>query len=1117
MKCPKCQFENREGAKFCLKCGEELRLNCPQCGKELPLQAEFCDECGHDLRKRGEPKETVPEAEGERKYVTVLFSDLSGYTAMSEKLDPEEVKEITTRIFGEVSKVIEKYDGFVEKYVGDAVMALFGVPKAHEDDPIRAIKAAGEIHELVEGLSPEIEKKITQPISMHTGINTGLVVTGEVDMVKGTHGVAGDTINLASRLCSLAKAGEILVCPHTCRQAEGHYTFEALEPTKVKGKRGPVLVHKILSPKERPVTIHRLSGLRAKLIGRKVEMNRLGEAVEKLRKGEGAIFSIYGDAGTGKSRLLREFKANLDLERIQWFEGHAYAYAQNIPYFPLIDMLNRVFQVDESDPPETLQGKLESGITELVGNEQDVIPYVGSLYALTYTELEDVNPELWKSRLKSAVKSILTALAKKAPTIFCLEDLQWADPSSIELLRHVMLEIRQPAIVLCVYRPNISLFTSQQLNSLSKIYQEMRLQDLSTSEAQDMLKSLLKTEIVPSDLMRFVQDKAEGNPFYLEELINSLIESGTLVRDDGDWRLTKSIQESDISSSIHGVIAGRLDRLETATKRILQEASVIGRAFLYDILKRITELKEHIDRSLSGLEQLDLIRIRSLQPDLEYIFKHALTQEVVYNGLLKKEREEIHERIGLVMEQIFQDRLPELYETLAFHFARGKSVKKAIKYLIKAGEKSLLRYSVEEAHEHYKKAYDILAPKENKNEEEKDLFIDMLNGWGYVYYYLGDIKEFIDLLTAHKDLAESLDNKVRLGTFYVWLGFAFYMAGKPKDSYAYLSNALKLGEDSDNQKVIGYACTWLTLTCEEMGLFTESMGFGERAQEIAKSFPSDQYLFFKSVYAVSHLNWVKGDTKKVFEGAKILLEYGESYSNNRSMVMGYMTKSFGHFMSGDLESLEQSSKKANEIALDPFYSIFGKLTLGMAYFLKGKFQNAKDVLQSACDFCEKNGIGEILLIANTFLAPTLIAQGHIKQGLEILEDSRQNAISNHRRMTYALLEYILGKVYMQIATGPKPAFSIIVKNMGVLFKNVPFAGQKAVEHFKEAIEVLDEIGAKGFLGTAYLDLGLLYKARKKTNQARECLLEAIKTFKECEAEAYLKQAKEALATVRPER
>jgi class 3 adenylate cyclase/tetratricopeptide (TPR) repeat protein len=1032
---------------------------------------------------------------------------------MSEKLDPEEVKEITSQIFGEISKIVGNYDGFIEKYAGDAVLAIFGVPKAHEDDPIRAVKAAREIHELVDAVSPEVENRIGQPISMHTGINTGLVVTGAVDMERGTHGVAGDTINLASRLSNLAKPGEILVNVDTCRQIEGHFTCEYSETTTVKGKSVPVQVHKVLSQREKPVTIRRLSGVRADLVGRKVELAELSEAVENLRAGKGRIFSIYGDAGTGKSRLVEEFKATLDLKEIQWIEGHAYAYAQNIPYFPMIDLLNRVFQIEEGDSSEKVRGKLESGIKQLIGNNEDMVPYLGGLYSLSYQELEEVSPEFWKTRLQEAIQAILTALAKRAPTVFFLEDLHWADPSFVELLRRTCLEMRQPAVVLCVYRPTFSLFTSHQLSSLGKLYHEIRLQDLSLSDAQQMLESLLKTERIPSELKRLVQSKAEGNPFYLEELVNTLIESDTLIRDNGSWKLTRSVIEADISPSLHGLISGRLDRLETETRRILQEASVIGRAFLYEILIKITEREDRIERRLSNLERLDLIRTRSLQPDLEYMFKHALTQEVVYNGLLKKERQKIHEQIALVMERLFQDRLSEFYETLAFHFARGKSVIKAVNYLVKSGEKSLARYAVEEAHQYFRKAFDILSPKENKSEEEKIILIDILNSWGYAYYYLGEIKEFIDLFRSHQSLAEALDDKARLGMFYAWLGIGLYMAGKAKDSYEYLCKALELGENAGNQKVVGYACAWLTWACAELGLFAEGIGFGERAQKIAESFPSDQYLFFKSLAALCFIYWMKGDTKKVFEGAKLLLEYGEKKSNSRSMVFGHWMNSQGHMLVGDMKSLQRSCEKAGEAALDPYFSQYPKIGLGNTYLIGGQFQEAENVLNSLLNFCEPRAIGEVSVYANLYLAPALIAKGHMRQGLNMLEKAQQLSTRNQRRVVYGLSEYVFGKTYSQIATGPPPAFSILAKNIGFLAKNVPFAGKKAEEHFNKAIEILREVGANGFLGPAYLDLGLLYKARKRTDQARECISEAINIFKECEAEVYLKQANETLESL----
>src|SRR4030043_802348 len=278
MKCPKCQFDNPEGAGFCNECGSPLDITCPKCGKANPPGSKFCNSCGQKLEKEEAIERKELSIEGERKQVTVLFSDLSGYTAMTEKLDPEEVKEIMSRIFGEIAQVVTKYEGFIEKFIGDAVVAFFGVPMAHEDDPIRAIKVAREIHELINCMSPEVEKRAGKPISMHTGINTGLVVTGEMNTEKGTHGFVGETINVASRLSGLAKAGEIFVGHDTYRQAEGHFRFEDIEPTILKGKTEPVQIHKVVSSKERPVTIHRLSGLKAHLVGRKAELTQLREA-----------------------------------------------------------------------------------------------------------------------------------------------------------------------------------------------------------------------------------------------------------------------------------------------------------------------------------------------------------------------------------------------------------------------------------------------------------------------------------------------------------------------------------------------------------------------------------------------------------------------------------------------------------------------------------------------------------------------------------------------------------------------------------------------------------------------------------------------------------------------
>jgi class 3 adenylate cyclase/tetratricopeptide (TPR) repeat protein len=1033
---------------------------------------------------------------------------------MTEKLDPEEVREIMTRVFGEIAQVVTNYEGFIEKFIGDAVMALFGVPKSHEDDPIRAIRAAREIHERIENLNPELQEKIGRPLSMHTGINTGLVITGKVDTEKGTHGVAGDTINVASRLQSLASNGEILVGQDTSRQAEGHFVFENLEPTHVKGKAEALGVYKLIASKDKPVTTHRLSGLRAELVGRKVEMADLQEAIANLEKGKGKIFSVCGDAGTGKSRLVEDFKATLDLDNLQWIEGHAYAYAQNIPYFPVIDLLSRIFKIEEEDPQRILRAKVETEIERLGGNPGDVAPYVGRLYGLRYAETEDVSPEFWRSRLQESVQAILTGLAKKKRTVFLLEDLHWADPSSVDLIRRSCLEIRQPAIVLCVYRPSFSLFTSHQLTNLGKIYQEIRLQDLSLSDAQDMLGSLLKTKDVPSELRRLVQNKTGGNPFFLEELINSLIESEALARENGGWRIKRKISESEISSSIHGLISGRLDRLEKETKRILQEASVIGRAFLYEILVKISEIDHRIDQGLSTLERLDLIRTRSLQPDLEYMFKHPLTHEVVYNGLLKKDRQEIHEHIALVMESIFKDRLPEFYGTLAYHFKRGRSVLKAVDYLMKSGEKSMERYAIEESHQYFKEAYDLLSHKPGRTKDEEGLLIELLIKWALVFYYRGDTRELVNLLSLHRVLAESLEDKVKLGMFYAWYGFSLWFMDRHEDSYEYLLKALKIGQEEENQKVIGYACNWISWTCTELGLFDEGLRYGEKALAISKQIPSDHYLFFKSLGGVGYASFAMGNRKRTFEAGKTLLEYGHNHSNIRSMVMGYIILGFSYLTEGDYPSVIEACGKGVQTAQDALYAQMARCFLGIGYLLNGQFREAEGTLQEIAAFSRDFGCVILGTAVHGLLGFVFIEKGKMGHGLKMIEETLESCSSSHRKYWNATFEHYLGQIYLKIldkSTAVK--LTTMAKNVGFILKNVPSAEKKALEHFTRAMDIAEGVGAKGIQGEVFLDLGRLHMAKGRRNQTRDCYSQAIEIFERHDLNANLRKAREESASL----
>lgn len=1088
-------------------------MQCPECQFEIPDDSKFCKECGCYLDRISIVEKTQPLMESERKHVTILFSDLSGYTAMTERLDPEEVKEMMSHIFDKIAQIIQKYDGFIERFIGDAVMAIFGIPKVHEDDPVRAIISAREIHEAVADFSPGLRDKVGRSLAMHTGINTGLVVTGKVDIEKGTYGLTGDAINLASRLEGLAKPGEILVGKATYDQAEGFFDFEPLEPIKVKGKSEHIKVFKVLSQIDRPVKIHRLRGLQSILIDREKEMAILSKAVDGLKHGEGKIVSICGEAGTGKSRLIRDFKATLDLDQIQWREGHSYEYSRSMPFYPLIDLLSRAFRIDENASPETVRKRVESGVSTLLGKNYPGTPYIGGLFSLSNTEVEEVSPEYWKSRLYDAVQQLLEAFTAQKPSVICFEDLHWADPSFIELLIFLLRNTSSPTFFLCVFRPSFSHFNDIEINKSIFPVDEIRLQDLSANNAMKMLKSLLKSDHLPNELTVFLQQKTEGNPFYIEEVINSLIESDVLIREDKVWRLKGTITEQDIPSSIQGVLSARIDRLEDNPKRLLQEASVIGRAFFYEILRRITQINVPIHEYIKNLERLDLIRERSIDPDLEYIFKHALSQEIVYNGVLKIERRKIHERIGITIEKLFENRLPEFYETLAFHYKKGNSEDKAVDYLMRSGKKSLKRFALEESHGFYKEAFDILDKKPNKTMEDNRLIIDVIINWALVFYYYGQFKKMEQLLRSNLDIANQIDDKEKAGMYYAWFGYTLSNRDKMIESYHYLTKAVGIGKDIESKKLLGYAYTWLTWTCTDLCRFQEAISFGEQAQKISNEFPSDPYLYFKSFSGMGYTHYFTGNCTEALAVGKKLIAFGQKSSNIRSESLGYYILGYAFSAEGDFISAIEYCTKAIKKTKDPLYSQLPKVILGFSYLLNNQYEEARKPLQEFVDFSAEFGCEIAGTPAEAVLAAISMNDGNMQSNLMRIKQIQEYCLKNGRKNIYLIIEYIIGKIYLQMIMGPKPQISVILKNLGFIIKNVPFAGRMAESHFKNVIEMAGEAGTNGVLAQAYFDLGILMRLRKKYKHAKENISEAIKIFSETGAKHYLDQAEKILTSI----
>ena len=1086
-------------------------FSCYSCGTRNLQKNRFCSECGIQLDKATEFGRKTGKPPQERKYLTVLFSDLSGYTELSTRLDPEETREIMHQIFEEIAQVITNYEGFIEKFIGDAVMALFGVPKTHEDDPVRAILAARHIHQAV----AQLEGKIGHRLSMHSGISTGLVITGQVNLEQGTHGISGDTINLASRLEGIAPVGEIVVDQVTCRQAEEYFTFTPLKPISVKGINQPIKPYQVLAPKDRPRKTHRIHGLQAQLIGRKKELSLLKGGAEQCLQGKGSIILIRGEAGTGKSRLVEECRQSFKLKKLCWREGHAFAYSQNISYSLFRDLLKDTFHVLEKDSIATLKGKIESEATSLFSETEKVAPYLGSLFGINYPETKSLDPEMLKSRLHNAIKTIIRRISTSEPTVFCMEDLHWADPSSIELLNDIVKSAHCPALFICTIRTPFNCNEDGNPPIPDSPDHEITLEDLSKNESLKMLQSLLKTPSLPDGLEPLIREKIEGNPFYLEEILHSLIESETLIKSNGNWKLVKPLHKADIPLTIQGVISARIDRLDQDVKKILQYASVIGRSFDLSILCTITGREKDLIYHLEKLVRLGLIRQNGSLPDEKYDFKHALIQEVVYSSLLRKERQAIHQKTGLTIEQLFSRNLSEQSETLAFHFTKGRTLFKAVEYLMQSGKKSLSRYAVVESHQYYKEAYRLLTGEDFQEDTVKALLVQLLNSWTPVFYFRGNFGDLEQLLTQYITLAESLNDREQLAMFYVCLGISFWAAEKFKDSYHYLHKALELGEETGNKRITSHAYAWLGWTMAELGLPEEALYCGDQARQMSREINWEHYPNYHSWDSDGYACWVLGSCSQVCALGEKLLEHGKTSSSIRCTTWGHTLNAWSAMMSGDFTSAIGYNKMALKSSTDPLYTQFPRLCLGMSYVSQGDLEKAKQPLEEVLDFSQKVGCAYIGTPAQCFLSVVLVSEGKFTQGFRMLKGARKKWLDQSAPWRYTFSELIFGELFSAMALRKMPiSFTGIVKNIGFLAKNLPFARQKAEKHYKGALISAQKIGARAMEGQAQLGLGKLYRETGHRDKAPDCFSSAIKFFEVCEAETFLKKAREALSSLK---
>lgn len=749
MNCLNCGNENPSDARFCMSCGQALSQSCANCDTILPLSARFCFNCGLPQKNNDQPQAAVstgqqpqsllqrfipPELirkvsaarnESERRIVTMLFCDVKGSTAAAGKLDPEEWMEIINGAFEGMIRPVYEFEGVVARLMGDGILAFFGAPVAHEDDPQRAVLAGLGILDGIRAYRVEVERQWGVDIDVRVGINTGMVVVGAVGSdLRLEYTAIGDAINLAARMEQTAEPGSVQLAQDTYRLVAPLFEFEDLGGIQVKGKDEPVHAYRVLGRKAQPGRLRGIAGLESPLTGRDREVRALRDSLQALGRGTGSLLFIIGEAGLGKSRLIAESRRSVDglLPGLEWFETASLSYETSQPYGLIQRLFRRLYRITSAEAPTVLRHLLTIDIAATFDEEDDVPGEAARVTLevlarmLTGESGQDaaqLEGESFQTRLQQAMRDYWGHRAEKGPIVLVFDDLHWSDVASIELLGTLTsLVYEYPILFLFALRPDrqTPAWTMYERSSaeFGERLVEIELNPLSVIESGELARGLFREIDWPPLLQRRVLEKAGGNPFFVEELVRALLESAVITQDDyGRWVVDRIAADVDLPDTLQGLLLARIDRLEEGTRRTLQLASVIGRSFYYQVLFALAEVTSNLESHLIDLLAADLIREAARAPELEYMFTHALTQQAAYSSILLKRRRDFHQRAGEVIERLFPQRLDELSPVLAQHFEQAQDWPRAARYFSRAGDMAFALYAKMEAEDHYRRALEI--------------------------------------------------------------------------------------------------------------------------------------------------------------------------------------------------------------------------------------------------------------------------------------------------------------------------------------------------------------------------------------------------------------------------
>ena len=1114
MKCPRCQHENEAGAKFCEECAAPLAWACAKCGRPLAATAKFCPECAHptglSAARPPAPRFDAPESytpkhlaekilisksalEGERKQVTVLFADLKGSMELLADRDPEEARKLLDPVLERMMEAVHRYEGTVNQVMGDGIMALFGAPLAHEDHAVRACYAALRMQERVKTYADEVRRSHAAVVKIRVGLNSGEVVVRAIGSdLRMDYTAVGQTTHLAARMEQIADPGAIVITPETLRLAEGYVEVKSLGPVPVKGLADAVEVYELTGAGTARTRLQAaaLRGL-TRFVGRDAEVEHLRRVLGQANGGRGQVVAIVGEAGVGKSRLTYEFTHSHRVQDWLTLESSSVSYGKATSYLPVIDLLKGYFKIGDRDDHREMRAKV---LGRVLGLDRALEPQLPPLLALLDVPVEDpawqnLDPPERRQRTLDAVKRLLLQESQVQPLLVVFEDLHWVDGETQALLDSLVESLGSARLLLLVnYRPEY-----EHRWGSKTAYSQLRLDTLPAESAAELLAALLGPDPGLAPLTQMLVKR--GNPFFLEETVRTLVETGALAGERGAYRLTRPVQALQVPATVQTILAARIDRLPAEEKQLLQAASVIGKHVPYALLAAIAEQPEEaLRRGLAHLQEAEFLYETQLFPDLEYTFKHALTHDVAYAGLLGERRRTLHVAVAATIERLHVDRLVEHVERLAHHARQGEVWDKAVRYLRQAGTKVFLRSANREAATCFEQALDALRRLPEHPDaiaESLDIRFDLRNA----LQPLGEQGRIGVLLDEAEALAEAVGDQRRLGRTLNYKVAQFGRAGDFGAAFQTGLRALAIGEAQADVAIQVVANHCLAAVYVARGECREGIRHCEAALALIP----------------------EGLTQERFGNAEI---QGSDVRDLLARALGALGRFAEAFVR--LREAMQIAEEAGHV----YTLVFPLFSLGTLTLDQGDFAGALAPLERGLELCRTREVPYLLHDFAWALGAAYHGTGRRAEGVTLMEDAARGLAGR----TVPLAGWpgrvgALGGAYLldgrladatRIAQeglaaarqrGQRGVEGHVLRLLGDIAAHPGrFEVDTAEEHYRQALALAEELGRRPLKAHCHRGLGALYRRTGKRQQAQEYLANAVTLYREMDMRFWLEQA-----------